>query len=52
MLKIANNDALWTIDANFQQNFAEPNMSNSSSIIATNKSNIEGSDSIKKEHCD
>ena len=43
--KNATSDALGTINANFQQHIAEPNMSYSSNIIVTNKSVIEGSDS-------
>ncbi|KAH0706607.1 hypothetical protein KY289_011683 [Solanum tuberosum] len=45
-------DEVETINANFQQHIAEPNMSYPSNIIATNKSDIEGSDANEREDCD
>ncbi|WMV51203.1 hypothetical protein MTR67_044588 [Solanum verrucosum] len=49
----ATSDELGKINANFQQHFAEPNMSYPSNIIAkTYKSDIEGCDSNEKEDCD
>ena len=48
----ATSDALGTVHANFQQHIAERNMFFPSNIIETNKSDIEGSDSIEKENCD
>ncbi|XP_049399924.1 putative two-component response regulator ARR20 [Solanum stenotomum] len=45
-------DEVETINTNFPQHIAEPNMSYPSNIIATNKSDIEGSDSNEREDCD
>ncbi|WMV51230.1 hypothetical protein MTR67_044615 [Solanum verrucosum] len=48
----ATSDELGTINANFQQHIAEPNMSYPSNIATTYKSDMEGSDSNEKEDCD
>ncbi|KAG5581570.1 hypothetical protein H5410_052197 [Solanum commersonii] len=48
----ATSDKLETINDNFQQHIAKPNMSYPSNIATTYKSDIEGSDSNEKEDCD